>query len=126
MANDENSETNKEIREANATEKTFNFFKVLGFRIPLFIPLLLAILYFGYIGYKKITVDPPVNLRPAIQDARGVNITIFTCNENIDSDGYNIRDEERRLVKKFQSVEKVRAASVTINRDSKDCPTINK
>jgi len=96
-------------------------FKIFLFRIPLWAIVSLLLIFGGWIGYSNITKENPANLRPIITNAIKVEITITTCNENIDKAGIDIRNEERRLEKKFRDIEEVDNAEIFIERDQKTC-----
>ena len=82
---------------------------------------LVALIFGSFYGYSKFTKEEPVNLRPAITNAINVEITINTCNKQIDEQGFDIRDEEQKLEKELKETEGVKNASVLIQRDQKNC-----
>jgi hypothetical protein len=121
--NEENEEEfEKQTEEESELEKIgrvkwTKIFRVFLFRIPLWFVVLLLVIIGGWMGYRKIASDNPVNLRPSVQDARKVNIIITTCDEQIDKHDINIRKEELRLQKDLENTEHVEDAQVHINRD---------
>jgi len=96
-------------------------FKVFLFRVPLWLVAVLVLVSGSWYGYSEITREEPVNLRPAITNATNVKIVISTCNKQIDKQGFNIREEEKRIEKKLQDVEGVRKSTVLIERDQENC-----
>lgn len=119
----ENTE-HEHLQKAGSIEWT-KFFRIFLFRIPLWLITAVAIVIGGWSGYSKLTEVQPVNLRPAISEAKKVEIVITTCNDKIDAAGFDIRKEETRLEKKFKDVENVVDTSVLIQRDEKNCPNEN-
>lgn len=98
--------------------KLFRVFKV---RVPLWAIMIVVVVWGGWLGYMKISSNDPVNLRPAITNAKKVEVEIFTCDKQIDENNVNIRQEELRLQNKFQDVENVGNADVRITRDRDLC-----
>ncbi len=99
-------------------EKLFRIFLV---RIPLWLVAVLMLVIGGWIGYTRFTSEDPVSLRPAILDAKKVDITIVTCDDQIDKRNLDIRKEELKLIEKLEDIEKVGYAEVRIDRDDKLC-----
>ena len=96
-------------------------FKVLLLRMPIWLVLLVALIFGSFYGYSKFTKEEPVNLRPAITNAINVEITINTCNKQIDEQGCDIRDGEQKLEKERKETEGVKNAIVLIQRTHKKC-----
>ena len=93
--------------------------KFLKIKLPIWL-IVIAIAAFGFFRfYSYLTTDEPVNLRPIVTNAKELKISLTMCNEKVDELKLNVRDEEKRLEKKFEEEEKVLQVKVSIER--KDC-----
>lgn len=93
--------------------------KFLKIRLPIWL-IIIAIVAFGFFRfYTYLTTDEAVNLRPIVTNAKELNISVTMCNEKVDELKLDVRDEEKRLEKKFEEEEKVLQVKVNIGR--KDC-----
>ncbi len=102
----------------------FNWRKILKlfiFRVPLWLILLIMFVSGSWFGFRGISKEDPVNLRPAVINATNVEILIKTCNKQLDENNIDIRREERNIKERLQNVEGVKKASVLIERDRKNC-----
>lgn len=100
---------------------------LLKFRIPLWIVVAIFVVLGGFSLYDNATSTNPVNLQPIITDAKKVNITITTCDEQLDEHNINIREEEQSLEKQFEEKENVGQANVRIDRASNsECESSDK
>src|SRR5690606_22505344 len=87
-------------------------FRVFLLRIPLWL-IVLLVLVIGIVGtFRYISRDEPVELKPAVTDAREVNIRITTCDDIIDERGFDIRETEKKLEERLQEKENVQEADV--------------
>ena len=99
-----------------ATKVTKKFLKT---KLPVWLIIIGIVAFSGFRLYVYINKVDPVNLRPTIQNAEKVKVEITMCNEQVDKLNLNVREEEKRLIRNFKDVEKVKDADVVILR--KNC-----
>lgn len=131
MNDHEESISDKQAADAVVLEKVgsvkwYKILKVFLVRVPLWVFVLIAVVIGAWMGYNSFTEEDPVNLRPAVRDAKELTVTIATCDEQIDAHGIDIRKEELRLIDQFKEVENVKKVTVRIDRKDKLCVASSK
>lgn len=121
MHNDDAKYDPKPVKE-DEEEKLFGKVvkKILKTKLPIWLIVGCLIAFSFFRLYIYITRDEPVNLRPAITNAKDVRIIITVCDEEAKAKDINVHDEAKRLENKLKDDEKVEDANVAIIKQKCD------
>lgn len=95
--------------------------RVLTFRIPIWLIVVVILAVSGIQIYRNITTVEPVNLRPIISEAKEIEIRVVVCDKVLEDNDLEVLATERKIEERFIDRENVGKAKVRIDRapDSK-------